>query len=363
MRSKSWRGFTLIELLVVIAVIGVLVGLLLPAVQMAREAARRAQCSNNLKQIGLGLHNYEAAHRMFPAGASHAVNLGQAPGARTSNGPSYNVMILPFIEEHELFDRLNMSGLSPGQSNESQPSAGHLNGIQANRRGMISMLRCPSSPHEAIIEGYEQRSSYAGVSGAYPDPSFQEARTAPTFFQICNYLTYQGHCSGGGTLLPNRPLRLKNISDGLSSTMMLIEMSGRLRHDVDGREYDISPSGLFIGWMIGTRVIGCPGAGEHDNCIGGPGSEFNWTSELTTTIWNVTTIRFTPNKGFPPTGFGIPSQQPWGNIVNWPASSAHPGGVNSLRADGSVHFIDDSVSLTLLKRLATRDDGGDAGKF
>src|SRR5215208_6570333 len=95
---RSARRFTLIELLVVIAIMGVLIALILPAVQGAREAARRAQCTNNLKQLGLALHNYEAVHRTFTPGAVHAVDPTIA-SPHTSFGPSFNVLILPFLEE------------------------------------------------------------------------------------------------------------------------------------------------------------------------------------------------------------------------------------------------------------------------
>lgn len=221
-------------------------------------------------------------------------------------------------------------------------------------------------------EPWEHKSHYHGVSGAYrddpevPDDAFDEVRLSPTFWRICDWdNSYNGHVSGGGVLIPNRAIRLKEISDGTSSTFLLLEMSDRRAL----RTFPTSDNRLYWqGWMMGTRVTGYPGAGEHDNCAGGPTSVFNPSRELTTTIWNLTTVRHPPNRTFSLTegdgpGGNLGPGAGWTWMANNPASSMHPGGFNALLADGSVQFISSSVNLKNLKRRATRDDGGDVGRF
>jgi prepilin-type N-terminal cleavage/methylation domain-containing protein/prepilin-type processing-associated H-X9-DG protein len=374
MRTSRRIGFTLIELLVVVAIIGVLLGLLLPAVQAAREAARRMQCTNNMKQLGLAFQNYESVHRIFPPGVMHAVKpVGSEPGLTTDFGMSFNCMILPYMEEADLYDQLNMIGEHPGSS-AMPPSSGPIssNGLAVKRRGAISLFRCPSSHGERIYEPFELKSHYYGVSGAYrddprvADDEFGETRLSPTFWTICDYDSYAGHVSGGGVLIPNRAIRSKEISDGTSSTLLLLELSDRRKnHETFGTEF---VARFWQGWMMGTRAPGNPGVGEHDNCAGGPTSVFNRSRESTTTIWNLTTVRHPPNTtpwltlgGGPAGSLGPGAGFNW--TVNNPASSMHPGGFNALLADGSVHFFSNSMDLKNLKRLATRDDGGGVGNF
>jgi prepilin-type N-terminal cleavage/methylation domain-containing protein/prepilin-type processing-associated H-X9-DG protein len=361
MARRVSRGFTLIELLVVIAIIGVLIALLLPAVQQAREAARRTQCTNNLKQLSLGLHNYEAAYKAFPPGVMHAAVPRTGPGGTgLSFGMNFNCMILPFMEDSALYDRFNMVGISPGYVNEAGASSGKLNGLEAFKRGIITMFRCPSSPQEprfitsAGATPYEHKSHYAGVSGAYPDSIFLEGRIAPTF----NGSTYCGHVSGGGVLVPNRSIHIRDISDGLTQTLMLVEMSNRIVR-IDGNYSDVSASGTDHGWMMSTRVRGTPEVGDQ-NVNGGTGSQYNPTNEPDSRVFNITTIRYRINEKMFANQFfpGMASN----NGVNNQTSSAHPSGINALLADGSVHFISEHMSFTIFKQMATRDDGGTAGK-
>jgi len=363
MTRRSPPGFNLIELLVVIAVIGLLIALLLPAVQAAREAARRASCTNNLKQLGLAFLNYEAAHRTFPPGAVHAVFPGPlVSGASTSFGPSFNVLLLPFLENQALYDRLNLAGQSPGRSDEMPiTSSGYLNGRESVKHGTLPTLRCPSAYEDPRREPYEHKSNYFGVSGAYrgdpdvQDDDFNETRLDPTFVIICDYLSYGGHVSGGGVLIPNRSIRIKEIPDGTSHTLMLIEVADR--RDWFNPTDDLGLGlGTWLGWMMGTRVPGYPGPGEHDNCIGGPTSLFNRPSEICTLVWNLSTVRHRPNDRSwlirSGTGSGADGR------ANNPASSFHSDGANALTADGSVHLVRNDINFILLKQLATRDDGG-----
>ena len=354
MKRSPSRGFTLIELLVVIAIIGVLIGLLLPAVQQAREAARRSQCTNNLKQLGLALLNYEAAFKTFPPGVMHS-HVPRASGGPSSFGMNFNCMILPYTEESALYDRLNMVGRSPGYVNESAGSSGFLNGREVLARGIVPMFRCPSSPQEPSISPYEHKSHYAGVSGAYPDSLFQETRIASTNDGSATPL-YCGHVSGGGILTTNVAFKIKDIPDGLSQTLMLVEMSGRLMRIVSGTYSDVSASGTDHGWMMSTRVRGYPRSGDN-----GATTSFNPSAESDTRVFNITCIRYRPNEKMFALEF-FPGMR--SNVgVNNQTSSAHPGGINALLADGSVHFVPDNMDFTNFKRMATRDEGSTSARF
>jgi len=354
-RSKP-RGFTLIELLVVIAIIGVLIALLLPAVQQAREAARRSKCTNNLKQIGLAMHNYHDAHATFPPGVMHA-RVARASGGSLSFGLNFNCMILPYTEESGLYERLNFSGRSPGYANESPTdSAGFLNGRETIGKGVIKHMRCPSSMQEPRLSPYEAKSHYAGVSGAYPDSLFTETRYAQT---VDGSGLDCGFVSAGGVLLPNFPIKIGDIADGTAKTLMCVEMSGRLKRidqaDLGGYS-DVSASGTDHGWMMSTRVRGVPKAGDN-----GIVTNYNPTSETDTRVFNITTIRYRPNEKMFALQF-FPGMR--SNVgVNNPTSSAHPGGINGLLCDGSVHFLSDDMEFVTLKRMATRDDGGNVDLF
>jgi len=352
MLRRVSKGFTLIELLVVIAIIGVLIALLLPAVQQAREAARRAQCTNNLKQLGLALLNYESANKTFPPGVMHS-HVPRSGTTGLSFGMNFNCMILPYSDESALYDKLNMVGRSPGYANEANPSSGFANGREAISRGIISMFRCPSSPQEPSKSPYEHKSNYAGVSGAYPDSTFNETRIAQTRDASNNDM---GFVSGGGVLVPNKAIRIKDVSDGTSQTLMLVEMSNKLMR-IDSVNYsDVSASGTDHGWMMSTRVKGCPAAGDN-----GATTNFNPTAENDYRVFNINTIRYRPNEKMFALEFfpGMASN----NGVNNPTSSAHPSGINALLVDGSVHFISENMEFRKLKQMATRDDGGADGKL
>ncbi|MDB4637369.1 DUF1559 domain-containing protein [Planctomycetaceae bacterium] len=315
------RGFTLIELLVVIAIIAVLVALLLPAVQQAREAARRSACKNNLKQIGLALHNYHDTYNSLPLGVRND------QGNRW--GMSWFVGILPYVDQAPLYNQLN-------------PSAAHSgyigNGAVANRK-TISVLACPSSPMDPINKdtgrGWTQRPHYIGISGATNGDGFTNPTNSNQFnTNNCCSATPQGIRSVNGVLVPSKGLTFATIQDGTSNTIAVGECSAFF-YDAAGN----SPRAVNSnhGWMMGTN------SGSQR-----PGNR----------TFNLTTIRYAPNT----TNDSLPGT---GNNdgENNGIYSAHTGGVQILLADGSVRFLSENISMLTLRRLATRNDGQPVGAF
>ena len=323
-------GFTLVELLVVIAIIGVLVALLLPAVQAARESARRTQCGNNLKQIGIAMHLHHDTYRALPLG-----NRGSSP----SGGYGYNwrLFVLPFLEQQALYEKFDQTQSS--WSHAMAPCDG----------AKIPSFRCPSSPlpemSVPLISGaYKnvQRVSYVGIAGAtsqsFTGSGFQETRqnNAANTTGCCT----GGDISAGGPLPPNLAIRFANITDGTSNTLLVSEQSDYLKQSNGARvDWDTG----WHGWLIGTSQTGVPGGA-------GVSSADNRT-------FGLVTVRYQNNQkaGWPVGGdcsLGVCPN--FGSNV--PLNSAHPGGVMALSCDGSIRFLANQVPLVTLATLATRDD-------
>lgn len=203
--SSRRTGFTLIELLVVIAIIGILVSLLLPAVQAAREAARRAQCSNNLKQIGIALHLHHEANGRLPAGwvGYRDPVTKQQPLPLGRPGWAWSVWILPYLEQESLYNN---------QINLELPVTDHRH--DAARRALIPTFRCPSDSGQSrsTLGGFEvSTSNYVGVFGSN---DLHAAWTAAAS---------GGQCTGNGVFYHNRRHRFEDILDGLSKTLIVGE--------------------------------------------------------------------------------------------------------------------------------------------
>lgn len=325
--AATRRGFTLIELLVVIAIIAILIALLLPAVQQAREAARRSQCLNNLKQQGVALHNHLEAHGHLPVGAPH-------------KKPNWRVLLLPYLEQEGIFNQLNLNDQISIHS--SATNAGALDDHQ------FTFYHCPSSQLNPFKTGGTlkmQVPTYVGIAGVTPDPADRIDG------YICDGTTNgYGIYSGTGLLTYNEEVTPGRCPDGLSNTIAIGEQSEFIYNGSSQTD----PRMTYIGGFAGSPFDGISGDGNAN----WPLSKWKCdqaAKKVSTggSIWTigVSTIRYKPNyEGSAPAGAG--SLGP-----NTILTSPHPGSVNVLMGDGSSHTMSDEIDFGVLARLCARNDG------
>jgi prepilin-type processing-associated H-X9-DG protein/prepilin-type N-terminal cleavage/methylation domain-containing protein len=322
-------AFTLIELLVVIAIIAVLIGLLLPAVQKVREAANRAKCTNNLKQIALAVNNYEGVYGQFPPAATR-----MEPDT-WMHGPTWWVFILPFVEQDNPYNKIVFSRQT-FWFGDPDPA------ITVNKtiwyQVPFPFMECPSSTlrrfsnNEASRDIGYQEPFYTCILGADDHRSTDHTGSQN-----------RGPVSAGGVIILRGGVRHSHISDGTSNTIMVGETSD-WGVDGDGTKWDIRTSngrGFHMGTSHVTKPKGdgtmetdhfCP----HNNCQ---------------RCYNTTTIMLPINaKRYVFRTHGELS-------CTRPIQSVHSGGANVVFVDGHVTFLQESIPVQTLKNLANRDDG------
>jgi len=364
MPKRAKKGFTLIELLVVIAIIAILIALLLPAVQQAREAARRSQCKNNLKQVGLSLMNYHDVHRTLPPGATVAFT-----GQGTSNGFGWTSHILPFFDQAPLFKKLNSKIAFTAAPNAALMST------------ILTAVRCPSDagPDQDTTGGVADMgtSNYVGNYGVGM-PSL-----------IANPRDVQG------IMGVNTKIRIRDVKDGMSNVILAAERRNPKICNLAGwaatggaantagelgsctfwgatqgvaADYAINPLPQTTG--PGTealyQILGTTRSGDvGDNVAGGTnrltGNLTGDSAVTSTQPWTAAaagTIKINKTLGNVNTMSGDYQD---GTTVGF--SSWHTGGVQAVLGDGTVRFLSENIDSTIYENLSRRSDGKTLGEF
>lgn len=323
-RRKS-LGFTLVELLVVIAIIGILVALLLPAVQAAREAARRMQCSNNLKQLGLACHNYHDTFKVFPSSHINYMSTYKAETYTPTLNHSGMALMLQFIEQGTLRDKIDFN-YPTGPS--MWPSGGTVPVPAQNEAAVATLLNaffCPSDDGpKDFPRGWQAHYGQQNVSAARTNYDFS-THALYTLYGY-SYQTINRNWPKDKRMFGiNSGSSFNDITDGASNSVMMVETTRTVYNGY-------ATAWGYRGWvMTGHDVAQNHGQGFGINC------------------WSYA---------------NIPSTRQWGRLGNWGlVGSKHPGGAQVCLGDGSVRYIGETINFTTLTNLGKIADGNPVQDF
>ena len=332
-RRPISKGFTLIELLVVIAIIAILIALLLPAVQQSREAARRTQCKNNIKQLSLALHNYHETHSLFPIGEGFGYSKVD-DGSNCDSAPRrapWTVLCLPFLDQANLYENFNFSERFHSLYSESPSSGQNHDASNENVTG----FHCPTFSAPDYLH-----TNYFGVMGGGHNQAYwaHSSRPGRAFWN-------------NGILHVNSRSRLRDITDGSSNTVIVGET-----------KYQLGPSGRSDGVRAGwaSSVRGCVNAtpGVTAAVTDVPINSYKGDGNTGDTLFTIGTTSSDPS--FRGSVNGVASDQ---NLQGRAFGSGHVGGCHFGLADGSVRFISENIEISTLQHLAIRNDGQVIGEF
>lgn len=332
------RGFTLIELLVVIAIIAVLIALLLPAVQQAREAARRSQCKNNLKQLGLAIHNFHDTYGHLPTS-------NRPPGTGTKRIGGITRM-LPYLDQAPLYNNYNQ------QLQWSDPNAQ----MRATVSTKLTVLICPSNPQGGVLDGDPDATTTpsgwamnVAASGDYALAKGVDRGITPYVTLVLPGLftdpTNSANSYYAGMFPQNVDARFASVTDGLSNTIAMHESAGRPYLFRRGRQVGSPPANRVNGggWCRPASEVLITGQRADGSALFG------------TTPFNATNGHDVGGESYPSGMFGVQSTgQPY---------SFHVGGAHFLMGDGAVRFISENISMNTFVSLVTANGGEVIGDF
>jgi prepilin-type N-terminal cleavage/methylation domain-containing protein/prepilin-type processing-associated H-X9-DG protein len=322
--SRPRSAFTLVELLVVIAILGILIALLLPAVQMAREAGRRAQCQNNLKQLGLALHNHEAAQRYYPSAIEDKVTTAFPAVAARNYRWSVLAMLTPFLEQSSVYNALDLSlpMYCPPQFAPTNVHPSNAAAVASN----VATFRCPDDPRERVVDGF-----------------------GPTNYVACygSGANSGGYVRADGVFYVDSKTKTTDVRDGLSNTVFFAEtLTGDGSLDIPLAEALARGEAEAVMVRLTTVPLSESACADASK----PVSHFRGQTWADGLAWSSGYNHWlTPNS---------PTPDCCSFLGAWKAArSRHPGGAGVLRGDGSVAFISETIERATWRDLGARNDG------